>query len=242
MRIKNLKTLTTNDTSLYGGKAVNLAKLINFGFNVPEGFVIPANLEVDKHKDEIFKNFDELKTNCVAVRSSANCEDSNSLSFAGIFESYLNVSKSELIKTIIKCRESLNTNRAKTYVSINNINSTELNLGVIVQKMISADYSGVIFTQDPYSSQKMIIEVVEGLGKNIVGGVVTPGSYSINKKSLKLEKRGNLNRKKLNKNIIDTLVTQSLEIEGKLGYSVDIEFSIKNQNIYYLQVRPITTI
>ena len=90
--IKNLKDIKPNEVDLFGGKAANLGFLIQNGFNVPDGFCISTEVNKlnTKIRSEIIKNFKKLNSK-VAVRSSATAEDSKKSSFAGQFDTFLNI-------------------------------------------------------------------------------------------------------------------------------------------------------
>src|SRR3989344_5880952 len=104
--IKDLKDTKREQVNLFGGKAVNLGFLIQNGFNVPEGFCISTKINNidDKIKNSIIKKFRKLKSK-VAVRSSATGEDSKKLSFAGQFDTFLNIpNEKQLFDAIEKCK------------------------------------------------------------------------------------------------------------------------------------------
>src|SRR5579863_1208799 len=102
--------------------------MIQAGLTVPQGFVITtrACMEfMDKQglaelQKEIFKAFDKLHTKRVAIRSSAVAEDSSNASWAGQFESYLNIDKEHLLSAIQKCRESVHSDRIRAYIKHQN--------------------------------------------------------------------------------------------------------------------------
>lgn len=119
----------------------------------------------------------------VAVRSSATTEDLAEASFAGQQETFLNVKgKKQLLENIKKCFSSLFTPRATYYRNKKGFKHEEASLSVIVQKMIDADKSGVIFSKDPSMKRDdVIIEAVFGLGEGVVSGQISPDRYVISK-------------------------------------------------------------
>jgi len=129
----------------------------------------------------------------VAVRSSGVAEDSSESSYAGQFESFLNVNgRSELLEAVRKCWSSLFTARALSYKKARGLEHGVGLMGVAVQEMIYARSAGVCFTLHPLTkdSSNIIIEGNWGLGESVVQGLVTPDTYVIDKVSLKLiEKR-----------------------------------------------------
>lgn len=144
----------------------------------------------DKIADAIRKKYRRLceeykkKNVDVAVRSSATAEDLPSASFAGLQETYLNVTgEKELLEACRKCFASLFTARAIVYREEKGFNHFEIALSVGVQKMVKADKgsSGVLFTIDTESGFPNIIVIngAWGLGENVVKGIVNPDQFTV---------------------------------------------------------------
>lgn len=238
--IKALKDIKREEVNLFGGKATNLGFLIKNGFNVPEGFCISSQItKINKKiKTEIISRFKKLKST-VAVRSSATAEDAKNTSFAGQFDTFLNVkNEKELFKSIQKCWKSINSKRAISYLKNKKIKSVRM--AVIIQKMVNADFAGVIFTIDPIYKKYTLIEIVKGIGNKLVSGEVIPNAYRVNKKNLKIVNKTEVF--KLDEFFIKEISKIALKIELLYNFPQDIEFSIKNNKIYILQSRPITTL
>ena len=201
----------------------------------------------------------------VAVRSSAVAEDLKQASFAGQQASFLNVKGKYLVKYIKECWASFYNSRAIIYRERNKFSHAP-SMAVVIQKMINAKKSGVIFTVNPVNKNKneMIIESIFGLGEAIVSGIVTPDHYAIEKKNLKIVKeiinekkiaifRANgknktikldakkANLKTLNFNELKQLAKEALKIEKYYKKPMDIEWAIDDK-LYILQARPITTL
>lgn len=127
-----------------------------------------------------------------AIRSSANVEDASNDSWAGQFESYLNVPQKEIIKYIKKCWASVFSDRVINYAGGINVLSA-IKMAVIVQESIASDVSGVCFTRDPLGLKKnplsitnndnILIEAVFGLGELLVQGNIIPDSYEVKRHS-----------------------------------------------------------
>ena len=232
--IYKLDEITKKDVQEVGGKAANLGELIKFGFNVPKGFVCTAK----ENKNNIYNMYNKLKLDKVAVRSSAICEDGTQNSYAGQFETFLNIDKEEIIKSVEKCYRSENI---KGYINEKNIVDDNTKVSVIVQEMIDGDISGVMFTKDPVSGDDtIIIESVLGLGEKLVQGEVTPAQIIINKNTLTMENKVGI--KMLSNNEIELLSKIGLELERFFKAPQDIEWSLKDGKIYILQTRNITTL
>jgi len=113
----------------------------------------------------------------VAVRSSATAEDLPGTSFAGQYSTFLNVQgKEELLKAVKECWASLWNYRALSYRVRQGIPNDGLAHGVVVQEMIDAEKSGILFTANPVNGRRdqMLLNSSWGLGEAIVGGEVTP--------------------------------------------------------------------
>lgn len=215
----------------------------------------------DKLCNDIESYYHKLDASRVAVRSSATAEDLPGHSFAGQYETYLGVtSLSDCTEAIKKCWASLWTERAYGYRQKNNFDHFAVNMAVIVQELIEADASGVIFTADPVNGYKsrIIIEAVSGLGEAIVSGRVTPDRFIVRRRNLKIISRRIKNGKteffkdanKINQTInpcLDNgtakkLAKSARKMEIKFGCLQDIEWAVINNRIFFLQTRPITTI
>jgi len=123
----------------------------------------------------------------VAVRSSATAEDLSDASFAGQHETYLNVRGEEaVLDAVRRCWASLWTARAMAYRARQGIPTDAMAMGVIIQQLVAADVSGVLFTANPVSGERgeLVVNASLGLGEAIVAGEVTPDSYRIERASL----------------------------------------------------------
>ena len=212
------------DPSVVGGKAANLGKLKNAGFNVPLGVIHLPTDTFTKLKEQLEFAYPWPKLNKkpgVAVRSSARGEDSSSHSFAGIYESYLNVDFSIVDETIQKCIDSGNTVRADAYRE--RFDLPKETPAVIIQDMVDAEIAGIIFTKHPVDGEGMLIEAVYGLGEKLVQGGNPDATLSESQEAeLKATAR-----------LIETL----------FGSPQDIEWAFdKDGVLWILQSRPITTI
>ena len=221
----------------------------------------------DKLKDEIIANYNKLGKGFVAVRSSATAEDLPEASFAGQQATFLNVKGEEkLIQAVKECWASLFTERAIYYRIINNFKHEDVLISVVIQQMVDSEKAGVMFTVNPVTKNydELLIEGSNGLGETVVSGEVTPDSYFIDKKSLKVtqkhiaEKKWGLfrgengdNVKKDVPNPNDQLLSEDelkelteigKKIEDHYGKPMDIEWAIHDGKLYILQARPITTL
>lgn len=123
-----------------------------------------------------------LGSGAVAVRSSATAEDLAEASFAGQQDSYLNISGIKpLLEAVRRCWASLWTERALAYRARQGIDPADVSLAVVVQQLVDADASGVMFTADPATGQRdvVLISAAWGLGEAVVGGLVDPDQLTL---------------------------------------------------------------
>src|SRR6187455_1883944 len=142
---------------------------------------IPAEIAA-----EVMRAYHQLGSPPVAVRSSATTEDLPEASFAGQQETFLNVSgDDQLLAAVRRCWASLWTARAITYRARYGIHQDKISLAVVVQELIDADASGIVFTADPVTGDDFMIEINAswGLGEAIVGGQVSPDVVSVERSS-----------------------------------------------------------
>jgi len=142
----------------------------------------------------------------VAIRSSATAEDLPDASFAGQQDTYLNVrGYDNVIRYCRKCFASLFTDRAISYRHDKNFGQFDVQLSIVVQKMVRSDSasSGVLFTIDTESGfeDAILITGAWGLGENIVQGAVTPDEYSVFKPTLREGKRSIISKRVSSKDI-----------------------------------------
>ena len=252
---------------MFGNKADNLLKLYKEKFNVPEFIVIKHDDVVkgsinvgdlnNKSYDELVKisnklkkeietklviDFDlEFSSDLYAVRSSSNIEDGFNNSFAGQFETFLNVKKRDLKNKIIECFKSLYNVNVLEYLNKVGKSVDDLKMNVIIQKMVSSDLSGVLFTSNPQGLlNEIVIVVAEGLGENVVSDKGDTVSYYYNNNDKNYYYVGK--RDLLSKQKIEELLELSNKLKKIFGDYLDVEFAIYEDKIYLLQTRSITTI
>ena len=226
----------------------------------------------DELVSEIFKAYTTLSgpvgDALVAVRSSATAEDLPGASFAGQQETYLNVhGDSNLILKIREAWASLFGARAIFYRHEQKFDHFRIGIAIVVQKMIESEMSGIMFTADPVTNDKskIVIEAIYGLGELIVGGVVTPDHYEVNKENLHIQKRQIVQQKiklvkvkgkdvevkvqekdgkkqKISDNLIMELAALGRKLERHYYHPQDVEWAVIDKVPHIVQTRPITTI
>lgn len=249
--IIDLRQADTPELEEVGGKAYNLHRLIQLGMPVPHAFAVPASVHLradDASILELLKNHienHELLVDDVryAVRSSGVGEDGAGNSYAGIFESYLDVPKQEVFSAIQEVWQSIESSRSKMYADERSLAVEKM--GVVVQRMVDADFAGVAFSVCPVEKDARIalIEVVAGLGESLVSGQRTPATIRVNKITgvCRIHRHGadNLEANTLER-IAEIITPLVEEIEEAYGMPVDVEWAILDDQPYILQARPIT--
>ena len=178
-----------------------------------------------------------------SVRSSSTVEDGDNSSFAGQFDTYLQVSKEEIFDKIKSCFASLFSPNVLKYCLDRKIKISDLKMSVIVQEMINGEASGIAFTSNPRGLlNEMVIVVGEGTGNLVVEDKVPTTTYYYNKtdKNYYFEKQEQSII--LNKSVFQEIINTINTIKGIYGEYVDIEFALLKDKVYVLQVRPITTL
>jgi pyruvate,water dikinase len=223
--------------------------------------------EVPDHvRDEVVGAYDDLGHDVVAVRSSATAEDLPDASFAGQQETFLNVERADLLQRVKECWASLFTQRAIYYRQEQGFAHDVVDIAVVVQAMVDADTSGVLFTSHPSTgAPTSIIEAAWGLGEAVVSGAVSPDNYVIDRESGDVEEVTVADKKMmyvrdggetveravpdekreqrvLDDDDVDRLVALGERIEDHYETPQDVEWAIYDDDVYLLQSRPITTI
>ncbi len=281
-----MKKYTLFEGTDYGGKADQLIALNENGFKVPYFRIIPAEFfdkvvnnsepsnaierinSYEFSQEELDSIMDQFPSTSkfVSVRSSAMGEDGKDHSFAGQFDTFLYVSKDELINKVKAVWKSVYSERIDFYRKQNNITSP-LRMAVVIQEMIDSEKSGVMFginpiTQDP---DDMLISSVYGIGEGLVSGELNADNFYI--KNGEVEKEEIVAKTEMmvqasdkggshfvsvaqEKQEVRSLDTKELEelkealvkLNAFYNFPQDVEWAISKDKLYILQSRPITNI
>ncbi|MBV0923745.1 phosphoenolpyruvate synthase [Halomicroarcula limicola] len=218
-------------------------------------------------KEDLLAAYDEMGDADVAVRSSATAEDLPDASFAGQQDTYLNVSRADLLRRVKECWASLFTQRAIYYRNEQGFDDAAVDIAVVVQQMVDAEKSGVMFTSHPSTgAPTAILEAAWGLGEAVVSGAVSPDNYVVDRESEEIEEvtvadkkvmcvRGEdgetversvpeekRNERVLSPEEIHRLIDVGELVEDHYDTPQDVEWAIFEDEVYLLQSRPITTI
>jgi phosphohistidine swiveling domain-containing protein len=277
--------------SLVGGKAANLSRLAA-SYLVPPGFCVTADAFPDPGAEapgiaagesgalpaallaQVGAAYEALARRCgvadppVAVRSSAVDEDGSVASFAGQHETYLNVRGLERVAAAIaSCRASLRLPRALAYRRERAVATGGARLAVLVQQLVPADVSGVLFTANPVSlaRDEVVLTASWGLGESVVGGTVTPDTFVVQKRPLAVRARRIGAKRRMtvttpngtadedvpvglrelpvldDAHVLDAAML-GVRLEAEFGYPVDVELAWRTGALYVLQCRPVTAL
>lgn len=255
----------------HGGKATTLARLRRAGLPVPDGFVVPADASRAEGsvfgraaRDSVAQELSRLNDPMVAVRSSATDEDTAEASAAGLYESVIGVrGADDVCAAIAACRQSATAARVSGYRRRGGqAREPATDMAVLVQVLIEAEVSGVMFT--PQGSGGFTrIESSWGLGLAVVGGAVTPDAFevgpvgkiavTIGSKSARTDTDGEHHgtrtsevanemrtMRTLNDETIKRLADLGARVSDLLGGPQDIEWALADDAVWIVQSRPVT--
>ena len=284
MKIAWLEDANCQDVACVGGKVANLSRLAA-AHRVPTGMCLTTAAYAawldsgggawpDALGDELAMRYAEMAARCeseapqVAVRSSAIDEDGQGASFAGQYETYLNIIGIEAVADAVsRCWASTRSEQVLEYRRQNGLPVDEVQIAVLVQQMVAADMAGVAFSANPINNNRgeVVINMSWGLGESIVGGTVTPDTYIVDKGDLAVKERQIAEKEKmtvahpegtrevdvprfmrgeptLDNDKAAEVAALARTLEEQMGWPVDIECAYHGETLYLLQCRPITTL
>lgn len=255
----NIKSLESCSSLEIGTKAKNIKIIKEKGGSlIPKTLVINTDffkrlLEQNKISDPLNYNWSDFKIPAsyqrtilekirqefgdrpLVIRSSATCEDSPLLSFAGQYSSFLNITGAvNILKAIKLCYQSLFSENAVIYAKAKGVRLEYESMAIAIQELVPVKVAGVMFTTDPvdHDGKKMIVEYTEGLGDSIVSGHKKPTFCQIDRAQINYLKNVFLKR----------LSPIALKLEQVFGNPQDIEWGWDGRRIYIFQSRNITTL
>jgi len=228
-----------------GGKAKGLCILKELGMNVPDAVVL-YHPHPEKITDELLSEaLAPLGPGPKAVRSSAVSEDGANTSYAGQFESFLNLNNLQEIRTaVLRCIETAQAGRVLAY-SENLSQGDDLRISVILQNMVEPRVAGVVFSSNPanHRRDRIVINAIAGHGEELVSGKADAHHYELYRSGSNLAKSFESNSKLLTEGQLSEILHGTLAAEKHFKQPVDLEWAIDHQgSLHWLQVRPITTL
>lgn len=243
------------DASAVGGKAASLFRLLEIGVRVPPFFVITAqahrssrNSRLDADlRTAVLEALTELggESHAYAVRSSGLAEDSADFSYAGVFETVLDVRGADaIIAAIERCWESHGSATAAAYREGRGV-VEDAAMAVVVQRMVAADWAGVSFSADPLTQalSVSVINATRGLGEALVSGEINPEDIKIDNATGRIiERRIPDGAEPLPDHLCREVFEATQRVAIAMGFPQDLEWAAADGTLYLLQSRPITTI
>lgn len=233
--IRWLDEVSTRDVAAVGGKAANLGELKRSGFLVPDGFVV-----LGEPGPGLASALERLGGR-VAVRSSAIAEDLADASFAGQYETILNINGLQAtMDAIERCRASALNARVAAYKTERGLDASSV-IAVLVQHMVDPHAAGVAFTANPVTGDRteVVVSAVSGLGERLVSGEGDAEQWVI--------RDGHSEQPKGSGGVIDAeqavgIAEMAQRIAAHFGRPQDVEWAIADGRIYVLQARPMTAL
>jgi rifampicin phosphotransferase len=228
-----------------GWKAFNLARLAAMGSPVPSGFVVTpaARAAWDLAEPALASAAAELGGKVFAVRSSGVAEDLGGASYAGMYETLLNIAPADLAAAVKQVSGSAGAERARAYRRTHGraARPAPAPIAVLVQVMVEAEAAGVAFSADPISGDRegAVVVAVRGLGERLVTGEAVGDEWVV---------RGAEARcRRSREQAIDAAQARQIAMlarsaEAQLGAPQDIEWAISGGKLFLLQARPITAL
>ena len=268
--LKRFSDISMKDVAICWWKWASLWEMMNAWLPIPNGFVLTTNAywkDSKERENDVLQAFDELDTKFVAVRSSWTKEDWVDDSFAWQFDTYLFVTRENLIEKIKECHDSVNSERIISYCNYKWIDRKSIKVAVAIQKMVNSDSAWVCFTVNPVSQNynEIMIDAWFWVWEAVVSWMITPDNYIVNKKTWEIKKNISQqakklvlsdkwwteeveiteveqNEQKLSDENIKKLSELAVKIENHYWKPMDTEWAVENWELFMLQARPITTI
>ncbi|HNR02440.1 MAG TPA: PEP/pyruvate-binding domain-containing protein [Anaerolineaceae bacterium] len=231
-----------------GKKGICLQRMVKLGMRVPSTYY--CDWEACQHylagDQSLLKRLENelhsiiVPSGSYAIRSSANVEDGGEHSFAGQFETLLDVrGVPAILEAIQKIWQSLTSSAVQSYLETNNLPDDGLRMAVLIQEMVSPLYSGVAFSKNPVTgADEVVIEAVFGTGSQLVQDGVTPDRW-VNKWGYWLEKDED---SQIPFSLIEEIALQIQDISNRVGCPIDTEWVYDGSKLFWVQMREITTI
>ncbi len=234
------------DPRVVGGKAAGLARLRARGLPVPPWFVVVA----DGEGEVAAASVDLIAAaalvagpeGLVAVRSSALEEDGQEHSFAGQFETYLNVAATEAPDRVARVVASGKSARVIAYRRERGLTGDPPPPAVIIQRMLRPDFAGVAFSVDPVTgADNAVVAAVRGVGDALVSGEQDADTFKVDRAGRIVEHAlppaGAIG---LSQSIVTRIASVARDIALKSGAPQDIEWAVLGEDLHVLQARPVT--
>jgi pyruvate,water dikinase len=238
--VRRLQDVRMADAVDVGGKAASLGELLATGVRVPDGVVLSAgasDMTADERRSLLWVGAGHLGRGPFAVRSSGIAEDGVERSYAGIYETELDVSADDLSAAADRCLASARTARAAEYEP-----AADGRMAVIIQRMVAPTAAGVVLTADPINGDRgsCIVTAVRGLGERLVSGAAIGDEWVVrgDRATLRRQPEHAIDRRQAIQ-----LANEARRIAAARGTPQDIEWAIDAEGaLWILQARPMTAL
>jgi phosphohistidine swiveling domain-containing protein len=232
-RIHPLRGDAAQDPAIAGRKAAVLARLARRGFPIPDGVICTS----DGDRSAAAEVIAILGDGPLAVRSSAGTEDGATASWAGQYESILDVrGEIALADAMEAVRTSGSSASARTYGAV------ESRIPVLIQRQLAPSSAGVAFTADPLSGDlgTCLISATRGLGVALVQGETGGDSWEVSAAGIT---RRTGTERVLDASDVDAIADLARRVDAELGVGpIDIEWALADGRLWLLQARPMTAL
>lgn len=230
----------------FGGKGGALAELMARGFQVPEWFAVAAAAEGEQRLNEgkLAVALERLGGERFAVRSSGIAEDGAETSFAGQFDSFLEVAPTQVLGKISEVLASAGSERVRRYCVEHGL-PLPVPPVVLVQRMISPRWAGVAFSADPVTGRRAVavVNAVEGTAEKLVSGETDGRCWNVDREGQVISADGQHAGEEPKQDEIRAVAALARECEAALGLPQDIEWALDGTGkLWLLQSRAITTL
>ena len=238
--VRRLADVRIADTADVGGKAARLGELIAAGARVPDGLVLTVaagGMSADERDEVLARGVADLGRGPFAVRSSAIAEDGADRSFAGVYETVLDVPAGELSNATDRVLASARASRATAYES-----AASGHMAVVVQRMVAAAAAGVALTADPISGDRStcVVTAVRGLGERLVAGATLGDEWVVGGDGATPRRQP---EHAIDRDQAMRIASEARRIAGVLGGPQDIEWAFDaDGGLWILQARPMTAL
>ncbi|MBI3745787.1 MAG: hypothetical protein HY264_04555 [Chloroflexi bacterium] len=241
--VRRLRDVRLTDAPEVGGKAASLGELLAMGARVPDGIVLTATIATiapEERSALVRAAAADLGAGPFAVRSSGVAEDGVEHSYAGIYESILDVPAEALAEAVERVLASASGERSAGYDGAGGAGGA--GMGVIVQSMIEAEAAGVALTTDPVNGDRAacVVTAVRGNGERLVSGSALGDEWRISGGSASPRRRP---ERAIDRRQARAVAAAARRVETARGTPQDIEWAIDREGrLWILQARPMTAL
>ena len=241
--LRRLSDLRMTDAPEVGGKAASLGELVAAGVQVPDGVVLTASaatLPTDERRALLEQGVHSLGDGTFAVRSSGISEDGTDRSFAGMYESVLDVPVEGLAEAADRTLASAGGTHLATYAAAGN--GADPGVAVIIQRMVQAAAAGVALTADPITGHRatIVVTAVRGTADRLVSGASIGDEWIVS--------GGRATARRRTESAISgaqalTVAAEAGRIAAARNQPQDVEWAIDNDGaLWIVQARPMTAL